>query len=133
MTTKLGYTLLYVKDVDASLSFYEKAFGLARHFFHDDGGKAYGDLETGGTRLGFVSHALAAATLGIDEKLLAEGQGAFGFEIALTTKDVTGLFARAVDAGAVPIAEPARKPWGQIVSYVRDNCGFLIEICTPME
>jgi catechol 2,3-dioxygenase-like lactoylglutathione lyase family enzyme len=47
------YVLLYVNDVAASLAFYEKAFGLARRFFHDDNGKAYGELETGATRLAF--------------------------------------------------------------------------------
>jgi lactoylglutathione lyase len=23
-------------------------------------------------------------------------------------------------------------PWGQTVAYVRDNNGFLVELCTPM-
>jgi len=129
---QLGYTLLYVKDVAASLAFYEKAFGVTRHFFHDDNGKAYGDLETGTTRLGFVSHALASETLNVDVETLAKGQSAFGFEIALTTQDVQALYERAVAAGAAPIVEPKTKPWGQMVAYVRDNSGFLVEICTPM-
>lgn len=43
----LGYVILYVRDVPASLAFYENAFGLTRRFFHDDEGKAYGELETG--------------------------------------------------------------------------------------
>ena len=51
----LGYVILYVQDVAASLTFYEKAFGLARRFFHNDQGKAYGELDTGDTRLSFVS------------------------------------------------------------------------------
>jgi lactoylglutathione lyase len=58
MTTapvSLGYVILFVKDVAASLAFYEKAFGLTKRFFHDDNGKAYGELETGATRLAFVS------------------------------------------------------------------------------
>ncbi len=29
---KLGYTILYVADVAASLSFFERAFGLKRRF-----------------------------------------------------------------------------------------------------
>jgi catechol 2,3-dioxygenase-like lactoylglutathione lyase family enzyme len=41
----LGYVILYVHDVPASLAFYEKAFGLARRLFHDDHRKAYGELE----------------------------------------------------------------------------------------
>lgn len=129
---QLGYTLLYVKDVAASLAFYEKAFGVTRHFFHDDDGKAYGDLETGTTRLGFVSYALAADTLNMDVETLAKGQGTFGFEIALTTPDVKALYERALAAGAIPVIEPKRKPWGQTVAYVRDNSGFLVEICTPI-
>ena len=36
----LGYVILYVKDVSASLAFYEKAFGLSRRFYNDDNGKA---------------------------------------------------------------------------------------------
>jgi YD repeat-containing protein len=28
--------------------------------------------------------------------------------------------------------DPKTKPWGQVVAYVRDKDGFLIEICTPM-
>ncbi len=30
------------------------------------------------------------------------------------------------------VVEPNTKPWGQVVAYVRDLDGFLIEICTPM-
>ena len=66
MTTpsvSLGYVILYVKDVSASLAFYEKAFGLSRQFLHDDNGKAYGELETGATRLGFASLELVRTTL----------------------------------------------------------------------
>jgi catechol 2,3-dioxygenase-like lactoylglutathione lyase family enzyme len=54
----LGYVILYVDDVAAALAFYEEAFSLTRRFFHDDNGKAYGELETGATRLAFASLAL---------------------------------------------------------------------------
>jgi hypothetical protein len=30
------------------------------------------------------------------------------------------------------VAEPTQKPWGQTVAYLRDNQGFLIEICSPL-
>ena len=35
-------------------------------------------------------------------------------------------------AGATAEAAPETKPWGQTVAYVRDNRGFLVELCTPM-
>lgn len=127
-----GYVLLYVNDVAASLAFYEKAFGLARRFFHDDNGKAYGELETGATRLAFVSLALAREHLKQEIVAAAPDKAPLGVEIALTTPDVPALFARALKAGAIVISEPATKPWGQTVAYLRDNSGHLVELCTPM-
>ena len=128
----LGYVLLYVNDVAASLAFYEKAFGLARRFFHDDNGKAYGELETGATRLAFVSMALAEEHLKQKIVAAAPDKAPLGVEIALTTPDVPALFKRAVNAGATVVSEPATKPWGQTVAYLRDNSGFLVEFCTPL-
>jgi uncharacterized glyoxalase superfamily protein PhnB len=128
----LGYVILYVNDVAASLAFYERAFGLARRFFHDDNGKAYGELETGATRLAFASVALATEHLKQPVVTAAPNQAPLGVEIALTTPDVPALFQHAVKAGAAAVSEPATKPWGQTVAYVRDNSGFLVELCTPM-
>jgi len=128
----LGYVILYVKDVSATLAFYEKAFGLTRRFFHDDNGKAYGELETGAARLAFASLALAEEHLKQEIAVAAPDKPPLGFEIALVTVNVPELFARAAKAGAAPVSEPATKPWGQTVAYVRDNNGFLVELCTPM-
>jgi lactoylglutathione lyase len=128
----LGYVILYVKDVSASLAFYEKAFGLARRFFHEDNGKAYGELETGAARLAFASLALAEEHLKQEIVAASPGKPPLGFEVALLTSNVQELFARAVKAGGAPVSEPATKPWGQTVAYVRDLNGFLVEICTPM-
>ena len=128
----LGYVILYVNDVSASLAFYEKAFGLTRRFFTDDNGKAYGELETGATRLAFASVALATEHLKQPVMAAALDKAPLGVEIALTTPDVLALFQRAVKVGATAVSEPATKPWGQTIAYVRDNSGFLVELCTPM-
>lgn len=53
---KFGYTLLYVKDVEKTVAFYEAAFGMKRKFVHESG---YGEMDTGPTKLGFVAYALA--------------------------------------------------------------------------
>ena len=128
----LGYTILYVEDVAASLSFYEEAFGLARRFFHDDGGKAYGELETGATRLAFASLALATEHLGQSPVMPNPAGAPLAFEIALVTDDVDALYKRATAAGAAAVSAPAVKPWGQTVAYVRDRAGYLVELCTAM-
>lgn len=135
MTTpiaSLGYVIFYVRDVGTTLEFYERAFGLARRFFHDDQGMAYGELETGATRLAFASLKLGEANFG--QALTAASRDAtpLAAEIAFVADDVSGLYERAVQHGALAFAAPTRKPWGQTVAYVRDVDGHLIEICTPL-
>lgn len=126
---KLGYTLLYVDDVAQALKFYEKAFGFEAGFIAPS--KEYGELKTGETKLGFVQHATAAAH-GFSYQRMHAGQDPAAFEIGFVTEDVAGAYDRAVMAGAIPVAKPKTKPWGQIVSYVRDPHGFLIELCSPV-
>jgi lactoylglutathione lyase len=124
--------ILIVKDVAASLAFYEAAFGFSKRFFHDDKGKAYGELETGATRLAFASFELARTTLQQEVVTASPDQKPRGVEIALVTPNVPALYARAIKSGATALTEPALKPWGQTVAYLRDHDGHLIELCTPM-
>jgi uncharacterized glyoxalase superfamily protein PhnB len=131
-SVSLGYVILYVKDVPASLAFYEEAFGLTRRFFNDDNGKAYGELETGAARLAFASFELANEHLKREVVTASLDKAPLGVEIALVTPDVAALYARAVKAGATSVSQPATKPWGQTVAYLRDNSGHLVELCTPL-
>ena len=131
-SVSLGYVILYVEDVSSALAFYEGAFGLSRRFFHEDDGQAYGELETGVTRLAFASLELAKASLKQDVLAAALDKPPLGVEIALVTGDVPALYARAVKAGATAVTEPATKPWGQTVAYLRDRAGHLVELCTPV-
>jgi lactoylglutathione lyase len=135
MTTSsvsLGYVMLYVKDVSASLTFYEKAFGLARRFFQEAKGKAYGELETGACRLAFASLAMAKDQLKQPILPASPDKMPLGFEIALVTTDVQALYDRAVKAGATVVSAPEAKPWGQTVACLRDRDGYLVELCTPL-
>ena len=125
---RFGYTLLYVSDVEKTVSFYEEVFGLRRKFVHEGG---YGEMDTGATKLGFVSHALAKTSGITYAEPNAEGP-APAVEIALVTDDVAAAYDKAVTSGAVAVAPPKEKPWGQTVSYVRDLNGFLVELCSPM-
>lgn len=131
-TVTLGYVLLTVKSVPASLGFYEKAFGLKRRFLHEDGDKAYGELETGATRLGFVSLAQAESTLGCTPVTSTPNTPPLAMEIALVSQDVAGVYEQALKAGAKAHSAPTAKPWGQVVAYVRDPDGHLVELCSPM-
>jgi predicted enzyme related to lactoylglutathione lyase len=109
-SVSLGYVVLYVKDVSATLTFYEQAFGLSRRFFKDDNGKAYGELETGAARLAFYSFELANEHSKQGVVVATGDKVPLGFEIALVTPDVPALYARALKAGATAVSEPATKP-----------------------
>jgi lactoylglutathione lyase len=125
---RFGYTILYVRDVRASLDFYERAFGQRRRFLHESG--EYGELETGGTALAFASHELAAANLPARVGRPASEQ-APAFEVCFVTDNVEGGFERAVREGAEPVTAPQTKPWGQDVAYVQDPDGTLVELASP--
>lgn len=127
---QFGYTIVYVGDVEASLSFYERAFGLQRGFVSPDG--EFGTLATGATALAFCLHEVARDSVGHDYVAAADSARPLGIEIGLCTADVPAAFERAVAAGAVALNPPKTKPWGQTVAYVRCPDGSLVELCTPM-
>ena len=126
---KLGYVILYVKDVLRSISFYEEAFGLKRRFVHEAG--LYAEMDTGSTTLSFAAYGLAKSNLpcGFREHNLSSPPA--GFEVAFTTNDVQVAYDRALAAGAISAAPPVAKPWGQIVAFVRDRDGIIVELCSP--
>ena len=124
---QLGYTILYVADVPATLTFYEAAFGLKTRFLHESGD--YGELETGSTALAFSAHSLMQQ-LGKNPRVA--NAHAPSFEIALCTPDVPAALARAIAAGAKAMRPVEVMPWGQTIAYVADTNGFLVELCTPM-
>jgi uncharacterized glyoxalase superfamily protein PhnB len=129
-TARLGWVIVYVPDVTAAIEFYERTFGLTRTFISKEGD--FGELDTGATKLGFASEKLGAGAL-FDGGVQRPGERPFNVEVALIFEDPRVAFERAVENGASPLAEPEQKPWGQVVSYVRDPFGTLLELCSATE
>jgi lactoylglutathione lyase len=128
---RLGWTILHVPDPRRAAAFYERAFGLRLRFADPSG--EYAELETGATTLAFAAHALVDR-LGAHAEPAASAPP-HGVEIALVVADeaaIEAAYRRAVEAGAAPVRPPERKPWGQLVGFVRDPDGFLVEVCTPV-
>jgi catechol 2,3-dioxygenase-like lactoylglutathione lyase family enzyme len=126
---KLGYTILYVPDVAQAVAFYQAAFDLPCRFVTPEGD--YAEMETGATTLSFASETLAASHE-FDFAPNRADRPPAGIEICLLTDDVPAAHAKAVAAGAISLAPPKSKPWGQVVSYLRDQNGILVELATPM-
>ena len=127
---QLGYTIVYVPNVAASLTFFEDAFGLSRRFLHESGD--YGELETGETTLAFASHELGNTNFPAGFVAASESSKPLGVEIALVTPSVVEAHTKALAVGATELKEPETKPWGQVVSYVRCPDGTLVEVCSPV-
>lgn len=124
---KFGYTILYVENVEETVSFYEKAFGFVKKFITPE--KDYGELDTGGTILAFASYSVAEYNGIAIEKRRPEALPS-PFEITFVADDIESAWKQAVEAGAEIVKDPAQKPWGQTVGYLRDINGFLVEVCT---
>jgi len=127
---KYAYTILYVEDVNATISFYEKAFGFTQKMITPE--KDYGEIISGETTIAFASIELANSNLKNGFiKSNTDGKP-FGIELGFTSTTPEALIKKAISAGAIEVEKLITKPWGQQVGYIRDNNGFLIEICSPM-
>lgn len=127
-SAKLGYVILYVEDVLKTVAFYQEAFGIPQRFLHES--HQYAEMETGATTLAFASEQFIKESHQFRPN--RKNELAAGAEIAFTVDDVEKQFQIAIDSGAVEVLKPLQKPWGQVVSYVRDNNGFIVEICSPV-
>jgi lactoylglutathione lyase len=117
MKTNLKSILVYVDDVAATSSFYQRALGLEQTMATEDGEVA----------LAFASSA-AIEHLGLPMQAPSMDVLAHATQFAFEAEDVSLAFQRFIDAGGIAVNEPVTRPWGQVVSHVRDINGFIVEI-----
>jgi len=127
---RLGWIIIYVPDVVAALSFYERAFALRRTFVNPPAD--FGQLNTGQTALAFASHARAEHEIGGTFQRPDPAADPFNVEICLVFDDPVATFRHAATTGCTPVVEPAAKPHGQTTGFVRDPWETLIEIASPL-
>lgn len=128
---KYGYTILYVESVKDTIEFYVKAFGFQSKFISPE--NDYGELVSGETTIAFASIELGNSNFKNGFIKSTEVEKPFGVELAFLTENIEPDFKKAIEMGAAEVAPLTEKPWGQKVGYVKDNNGFLIEICTPIK
>jgi uncharacterized glyoxalase superfamily protein PhnB len=125
---KYGGTAIYVDNVRSALGFYERAFGFKTLFF--DEALQYGELDTGDPVVAFASHQLGEMLM--PGAYVRPANGSVGVEIAFLVSDVPAAFAKAIAAGAAPLAQPKTMPWGATVAYIRDPEGTIVGLSTPV-
>jgi len=120
---------MYVEYVEATVLFYERAFGFERKFITPEGD--YAELNSGDTTLAFATEALALSNLSKGFTSVRPDE-VMGIELGFVVDNVEQAVNRAIETGAT-LYEPIKvKPWGQTVAYITDCNGFLIELCSPM-
>ncbi|MBX9752698.1 MAG: VOC family protein [Roseococcus sp.] len=125
---KLAWVIRYVPDAVATADFYARAFGLTTRFA---AGEDFIALETGATVLAFCREGFVGGSgMGLDFTPTRPDARPPGEEIAFEVEDVPA--AQALGAGGVEVLGPVEKPWGQVVSYLRDPNGALVELCTAV-
>ncbi|KAL3692470.1 hypothetical protein R1sor_006121 [Riccia sorocarpa] len=121
---KFGYTIVYVKDVEQTAQFYQKAFGMKVRRMEQN--RKWAELESGQTTIAFTPLEQRETSLTGGVHVPDASEAPSNVIISFSFDDVDAAFKHAVDAGAVPVSTPEDKPWGQRGGYVRDINGVTI-------
>jgi lactoylglutathione lyase len=107
---QLRYTGIFVSDVAATVSFYERAFGLNLRYLHPSGG--YAEMETGDTLLCFVGEEFLDDTKLLGDRNLHANRRqapASGAQIAFVSHNLSADWNRALqDAGSQALGTDCR-------------------------
>jgi lactoylglutathione lyase len=115
---RIGYVILYVSDLDASIAFYRDVLGLPYRF--TDAG--YAEFGTEGTRFALYERRRAEWLTG---RLVTPGPAA---EIVLLVDDVAAHASRLAALGTTILSGPADRPWGHRTIHIADPDGFVVEL-----
>ncbi len=115
---RLGYVILYVADLTASIGFYRDVLGVPYRFC--DAG--YAEFATGHTRLGLYEARRAAWLTG---RPVAPGPAA---EIVFLVPDVDAQSRRLAALDVPVLSGPTDRPWGHRTLHVADPDGFVVEL-----
>jgi lactoylglutathione lyase len=113
----LDYVILYVDDLERSLSFYRLLLGVvgARR------SETYAELVLENCRLGFYLREAAPDLLGRS----SVGSGA---ELLFLVEDVDAEADRLRSAGVRILSGPLDRPWGHRTVHIEDPDGHVVEL-----
>lgn len=118
MAPSLGYVILFVRDLGASVAFYREVVGLAFKF--QDAG--YAEFATESTRFALYEQRRADW---LTNTRTTPGPAA---EVVLMVKDVDAEAGRLRELGTTILSGPADRPWGHRTLHVADPDGFIVEL-----
>lgn len=127
MQLALRYMILYVENLERSITFYRDLLGLPVRAEHG----TYVEFETGSTVLAINTRENVAEITGLNiPESINHSQT---FELGFVVENVNTIVEKLRGHEVLIISEPVTKPWGQIVAYVADPDGHFIEICSALD
>ena len=125
MTSRsVDYVILYVGDLDASISFYRDVIGLPVKFSEH----GYAEFASGGTRFGLYERAKLRELIGREP----DGSGGPGGEIVFLVEDVDRWAEDLAERGVSVLSGPVDRPWGHRTLHVADPDGWVVELATEI-
>lgn len=123
----MRYNILYVIDLEKSLTFYRDLLGLPIKMQHG----TYTEFDTGSTILALNTRkgVKELTSLSIPEKHTCSQT----FELGFVVDDVPDTVEKLRAQGVTILVEPVVKPWGQTIAYIADPDGHFIEICSSLD
>ena len=115
----LGYVILYVRDLEASVAFYRDVVGLP--FKLRDAG--YAEFVTGETRFGLLERTRASDLIGREPT-----EGGLAGEVLFLFEDVDAEAERLRGLGVDFLSGPVDQPWGHRTLHFLDPEGFVVEL-----
>jgi lactoylglutathione lyase len=115
---RVDYVILYVDDLEASVSFYRDTAGLSFKFAEN----GYAEFETGQTRFALYERARLDGLIGT-----AAARRDPDGEMAFLVEDVDREAERLHAAGTTILSGPVDRPWGHRTLHVSDPDGHVVE------
>jgi lactoylglutathione lyase len=115
----VGYVILYVRDVEASVAFYRDALGLP--FKLRDAG--YAEFVTGETKFGLLERTRASDLIGREPT-----EGGPAGELLFLVDDVDAEAERLRGLGVEFLSGPVDRPWGHRTLHLLDPDAFVVEL-----
>ena len=120
---KVDYVILYVTDLDRSISFYRDIVGLPFKFSES----GYAEFATEGTKFALFERARLPQLIG-----RVGGQSDATMEVAFLVEDVDEEAERLGGAGVTGLAGPVDRPWGQRTFHFLDPDGHVVEFAQEL-
>ena len=118
------FTSIFSADVDTTAAFYERLFGMRRHF-DSDWFVILTHPDAGGLELGILERANAI----VPESARAAPAG---FMVSFVVADCEAVWERARELSAELVEPPTDMTYGQRRALLRDPEGTLIDISSPL-